>query len=600
MDILKKLSIGQRVKLMILWSLVSVWALAIISVQTMSQIGKELEQIAHYDMPITKILEQITTHQLEQAILFEKALRYTNIQVSDSHELDDLIHKFEDLGHKVDKEILDAEDMVQKAINGEPPASKEYEETKKAHSVSITAQEEFAKIFKMLKQIEKEHLDYEIAAVNLLKEAARKDTAEGSHSLVKELEKIEQMQTDLDHHVEALLEEISNFTLEASERALEHEKEAMRLIALFIAVITLALIIMSIKLSRSIIVPIRSVTAATQELAQDNLDYEIADSDYKDETAEMIVALKQFQGKLQDGKRLREEQLIEQQKKLEHAELLQRMTLEFDDNVTEFLQNLSASTSQLGATSTSLKGISDTGSNKALELSEASELAFENVSSVASASEEMMASIKEINGQIAQASQISSDAVQEADQACVTIRDLAGSSDKIGEIVTLIQDIAEQTNLLALNATIESARAGDAGKGFAVVANEVKSLASETSRATEEIAQQAAAMQSATTSSVAVMERIEKTIHTLNEISGTISSAMEEQSAVISEIVKNTQSASDKTNLLGSIAKNVSEAAGETQSASLEVNVAANDLDERTMALRGEVETFLANLNAKR
>ncbi len=282
----------------------------------------------------------------------------------------------------------------------------------------------------------------------------------------------------------------------------------------------------------------------------------------------------------------------------EFNEMLVRMTEDFDHNVAGFIRDLAASTEELGATASTLKNVADRGQAKSTELESATSIATENVSTVASASEEMLASIKEINGQVANASRISQEAVAEARDASNAIGELKGSSETIGEVVNLIQDIAEQTNLLALNATIEAARAGESGKGFAVVASEVKSLAAQTAKATEDIATQISAMQGATENTVGVIEGVSKTINDINEIATSMSAAMEEQSAAIQEIVRNTQSAAEKTDQVSHIVVDVSTGAEETQSSSSNVSDAAQDLARRTEDLRGVVEVFLSNLKA--
>lgn len=262
----------------------------------------------------------------------------------------------------------------------------------------------------------------------------------------------------------------------------------------------------------------------------------------------------------------------------EFNHMLENMTEDFDHNVAGFIRDLAASTEELGATASTLKNVSDRGQAKATE--------------------EMLASIKEINGQVSNASRISQEAVSEARDASNAIGELKGSSETIGEVVNLIQDIAEQTNLLALNATIEAARAGESGKGFAVVASEVKSLAAQTAKATEDIATQISAMQGATENTVGVIEGVSKTINDINEIATSMSAAMEEQSAAIQEIVRNTQSAAEKTDQVSHIVVDVSTGAEETQSSSSNVSDAAQDLARRTEDLRGVVEVFLSNLKA--
>lgn len=286
--------------------------------------------------------------------------------------------------------------------------------------------------------------------------------------------------------------------------------------------------------------------------------------------------------------------------KRERQELVKGMAEDFDENVSTFIQDMVNSSEALSIISTDIGGLSTQGLQKSEELGGASNEATENVSSVAGAAEEMMASIKEITTQVTKASSISQGAVQESQEASLTINDLKDSSSKIGEVIGLIQDIAEQTNLLALNATIEAARAGEAGKGFAVVASEVKELASQTGKATGDISEQITAIQGATENTVKVIENVANTIDEINQIANSISAAMEEQSTVIQDVVSNTQLASQKTATVNNIVGDMRESANNTQQASENIGDAASDLVQCTDNLRGAVEVFLANIKSSK
>jgi methyl-accepting chemotaxis protein len=218
------------------------------------------------------------------------------------------------------------------------------------------------------------------------------------------------------------------------------------------------------------------------------------------------------------------------------------------------------------------------------------------VQTVATAAEELSSSIEEIGRQVTQSSTIAGEAVEEADHVNATVKNLMDSAQRIGEVVALINDIAEQTNLLALNATIEAARAGDAGKGFAVVANEVKSLANQTGKATEDIAAQVTAIQGSTKDAVQAIAGIGTTITKINEIAGAIAAAVEEQGAAIQEIARNISQAAGGTQDVTANIGSVSDLATEAGGASTRVLETAQQLRGQSEQLRQEVVRFLGTI----
>jgi methyl-accepting chemotaxis protein len=217
---------------------------------------------------------------------------------------------------------------------------------------------------------------------------------------------------------------------------------------------------------------------------------------------------------------------------------------------------------------------------------------------VASATEELGSSVQEISRQVHESSRIALDAVKQAEKTDQRVNELSQAAGRIGDVVKLITAIAEQTNLLALNATIEAARAGEAGRGFAVVASEVKSLANQTAKATEEISAQIGGMQNATRESVGAIKEIAATINRISEITGTIAAAVEQQGAATHDIAHNVHEAAKGTSEVASSIGEVNRGAGETGAASAQVLASAQSLSKESGLLRSEVDNFLATVRA--
>jgi methyl-accepting chemotaxis protein len=270
----------------------------------------------------------------------------------------------------------------------------------------------------------------------------------------------------------------------------------------------------------------------------------------------------------------------------------------FENEVHSMVEIVASAATELLSTSQAMASTAEATSHQASLVANAAESAASNVQTVAAAAEELHASIGEISRQVAESTRISQEAVEEANRTNTLVNGLAQAADKIGEVVKLINDIASQTNLLALNATIEAARAGDAGKGFAVVANEVKNLASQTARATDEISTQISNVQSATKDAVSAIQGIGETISHINEIASTIAVAVEEQGSATQEIARNVQGASAGTSEVTGNIHNVTEASTETGHAASEVLVASRELSAQAEKLRAKVDGFLSDIRA--
>jgi methyl-accepting chemotaxis protein len=277
-------------------------------------------------------------------------------------------------------------------------------------------------------------------------------------------------------------------------------------------------------------------------------------------------------------------------------DLLHKQAYEFEQNVMGLVSHVSDAAEELEATAQSMTTSAQETSSQSHIVANTADNASGNVQMVAAAAEQLSASISEIRRQANESHTMSANAVQEANRTNALVNGLANAANKIGEVVKLINDIASQTNLLALNATIEAARAGDAGKGFAVVANEVKSLANQTAKATEDISSQISNVQNATNDAVTAIQGISGTIESLNSIAATISDAVEEQGSATVEISRNVQAASVGTGDVSSNIGAVTAAISQTENAAREVFDASRMLSGQAEELNARVQSFLHNI----
>jgi len=352
-------------------------------------------------------------------------------------------------------------------------------------------------------------------------------------------------------------------------------------------------------IARGIVLPVRAITGAMTTLADGNTGITIPAVDRSDEIGDMARALGVFKDKMQEAERLRKEQEeLKARAERERKEQMLKLANAFEEAVGGIVKSLSSAATEMQSSAQAMSSTAEETTRQATAVAAASEQASSNVQTVATAGEELSSSIAEIGRQVTQSAQIATKAVQEAGQTDQKVQSLAESAQKIGEVVQLITDIAGQTNLLALNATIEAARAGEAGKGFAVVASEVKSLANQTAKATEEIAQQIGAIQGATKDAVDAIKSIGMTIGEISEIATTIASAVEEQGAATQEIARNVQQAAKGTEEVSSNITGVTKAASETGTAAAQVLGAAGDLAKQAEMLRQQVDTFLSKVRA--
>lgn len=357
-------------------------------------------------------------------------------------------------------------------------------------------------------------------------------------------------------------------------------------------------IVLAVLIARSVRQPLDAITQTMRRLAGGEKGIDIPGTERTDEVGAMAKAVLVFKDSMLEAERLQAEQIAEHAEQAARAERVTNLTRAFDAAANGMVDSVAAAAQQLRATAEHLSDAASRTSSHAETVAAASEQATANVQTVAAATEELTASIREISRQVTQQSSIAAAAADAAASTDGEVQELAVNTQAIGEVVQLITDIAEQTNLLALNATIEAARAGDFGKGFAVVAQEVKNLAGQTSRATDQIARRIATVQAQTGSAVEAIRSIGERVRSMNEIAAAIAAAVEQQSAATAEISRNVTEAAAGTRAVSRTIADVTNEAGRANGASVEVLQAAQSLSDEAGVLRGEVQGFLKGVRA--
>jgi methyl-accepting chemotaxis protein len=372
-----------------------------------------------------------------------------------------------------------------------------------------------------------------------------------------------------------------------------------RIIIWGLVLVTLVCGALSWRIGSGIAGPLRAIARLIERLATGDLSIAVTGTERRDEIGSLARSLDVFKRNALETielRRLQDEQ--ERRAGADRKALLNGMADEFERGVMASLETLASAATEMRASAEAMTSTADTTAVQATNVAAAAAQASANVQTVAAATEELAASVGEIARQVGRSTEIAGAAVDSARSSDSDIRHLTEAAQRIGNVVQFIGALASQTNLLALNATIEAARAGEAGKGFAVVAAEVKSLARQTAEATEEIATQVAAVQSATAGTVQLIQTIGGTIGTMNEIATTIAAAVEEQGAATAEIARNIQQAATGTGQVSSSIRGVTDAASETGAASAQVLSAADELAQQAEKLRHEVGVFLGRVRA--